>query len=552
MSAVAEQIIIPDAQEFVKNPVHPTIGVGCELYNTKKQSYYNHTYNPQKYLDKLRELGISADVLSRFDNTPRTNCCNAISIMLYMEKQHNYYNYSKLIFYLYCIYATIKNTERKMPDWIVRLYLDSSIYLSIQDLAKSETYVPYAFERQEVIDIFNIINSSKNVEIYMYNCSDDASNDSSNDGFINKNYYRILRFLILVDPTVNICAIREADGFLNNLECHNLNMFANSDRLFYLPQFMTTELINNEFKYIYIGKSYQYWLELYKLVIQNDFFSNHLNIYDLLAGTFTTKLKLKKEFYDRKSKEIYDSIQFIKKASLEEIKRRFIRPDLLHKPRQIVLSENRIHGEFYLADYANLNNYIDSEFFNIARKDIGFAFDELLLLELYKEIISVSFNPEEKTADTRFLVFNDEVKRNVAKLNELFSGANIKTIEINMKKKGENTYNFITEKLKTELVISGDFQLKEEYITKSITTGIDKGDEIYRIDANILNNIQIKEPIDIYINNKSMLAPLNINNKIYLTKRTYDSLYGSQTGGYKEKYLKYKAKYLKLKNSMNL
>ena len=112
MSATDNQFIIPESQQFVDNPVHPTSGIGCELYNTKKDRYYTHTYNPLPYLDKLRRIGITEDVLSRFDNTIRTNCCNAISIMLYMNIDDC--DYSKLISYLFCIYATIKNTEKNL------------------------------------------------------------------------------------------------------------------------------------------------------------------------------------------------------------------------------------------------------------------------------------------------------------------------------------------------------------------------------------------------------------------------------------------------------
>jgi hypothetical protein len=534
MSLVPDKVIIPESQQFVPNPVHPTSGIGCELYNTKKESYYTYTYNPQPYLDKLRSIGINDGVLSRFDNTVRTNCCNAISIMLYMNIEHC--DYSKLILYLFCIYATVKNTEKNLPDWIIRLYLDSSLYVCIKKIEDNLKKNIIHGDESEIYEIFNIINNSKNVEIYMYNCFDNETDSN----FINKHYYRILRFLILTDPTVNMCAIREADGILTNLECHNLNMFGNSDRLFYLPPFISGDLIKNDYTNIMMYDSYQYWTEVYKLVIQNNFFSNHLNVYELLAGLFTTKLKLKSDFYFSKSQELYDTLDFIKNKSIEEIKARYIRPENSNNP--IFFSNNQFGNTFYNSIYDNLNQFIDSDFFNQMRIRLDFTFDELLLLELYKEVISVSFNPEHKTPNGRFLIFNEEAKQKTSRLKELFYAHNIREFEIN-----DRLLTF--DKLKTKLITLGiiapDFQLNESY--SQIKINLDRGDDIYKIDAIFFKHIKIQEPINIFINRTNLLAPLNVNWKIFLSRKKYNEIYGTQTGGYREKYLKYKAKYLKLK-----
>jgi hypothetical protein len=75
----------------------------------------------------------------------------------------------------------------------------------------------------------------------------------------------------MIDPTVNLYVIREADGFVSNLDCHNIKVFANNNKLFYISPFMSDGsriLDNGKIK----DDSYAPYLNLYRIIFENGFF----------------------------------------------------------------------------------------------------------------------------------------------------------------------------------------------------------------------------------------------------------------------------------------
>ena len=247
----------------------------------------------------------------------------------------------------------------------------------------------------------------------MYNCPDDS--------FINKNYYRILRFLILIDPTVNICAIREADGFLNNLECHNLRMFEYSDRLFYIPPLGVGPNLIHETRPKTVFNSYSLWLQLYKNILAREFFSTHQNIYDFLAGFFTFKLKIKPEFYYTTAQRLHRQIDAFKTETPESIANKYAPEDnsysLSNMPIQM-MGRNVIMTRT-LRELLLIGSRYESiiELFEL-------GFDEILLLDIFKELVSFKFPLP--TAENKWqITYNTDDIRRIQSLFISYDSINI-------------------------------------------------------------------------------------------------------------------------------
>jgi hypothetical protein len=485
----------------VLNPVSQDIE--CVLMNTKKEEYYIHTYDARPIIRKLREeLHVSDEVLSKFDlpEIPRTNCCNAISITLYFNKC----DFGTMDKYLSSIYRTVKNVNKRLPDWLVRLYFDKTVYECID---KKEIIK----EDSDIFKKFKEIIKSPNVEIYTYNCQ-----NFYNDGKVTAKI-RSLRFLTLIDPTVNICAIREADGYITNLECHNLNIFSRqNDRLFYLP-WLTDHIdlfkLRGENVYYYPLFSYQAWLKTYKMTFAYDYFKENQNMYDLLAGMFTTKLKIKSEFYFQNSQFLHDKIEEISKMNLETFQQKY--------PKNLYINNMPIIIE-------TLNN----------------GFDEIFLLDIYKEIISVPVKYE-----TFYIMFGSNPDPELTQFvnhrkDSLFYANNI----YNIKYEAPFIPFKIMKDLKEKQIIPPTFD--ESKIDKSLIEHTNVDFEIY--DAVILKDIIYNDMFNItFINNTEVsrmhgIYLSSVLNLPYIHHIDYSSPYDI-----KIKYLKYKQKYMNLKNKIS-
>jgi hypothetical protein len=483
----------------------------CTLMNTKKEQYYKHTYDARPIIHKLREeLHLSDEVLSKFDLPvePRTNCCNAISIMLYLSASNGQSAYK----YLSSIHRSVKNVNKKLPDWLVRIYFDKSVYEIIrmceENIAKGLTY---EFE-QIIVRKFQEIITSLNVEIYTYDCENFYRHQSISEKI------RSLRFLILSDPTVNVCAIREADGYMTNLECHNLNIFTQqNDRLFYLPWLMNEVdlFYNNEYTRL---NGYQLWLRFYKQSFGYDFFKENLNIYDLLAGMFTTKLKINSEFYFKNLQNLFHKIEELNTFNMVSLREKYP-----HVTYEILL------GEFGVLDV--LGVLIDR---------LNSGFDEIFLLDIYKEIISVpisikassmNFFPNKCTPDLAELV-------NTRK-NSLFYANNILNIKFT---ENPSLLDFI-KVLKDNHIIPETFVIDETKI-KPLPEKLAPY-YIQYYDSIILKNIIYHDIFNITIPSeyRGKVEKLYFSVALNTPYMNVDSNYDIE-----KKYLKYKQKYMNLKN----
>ncbi len=466
-------------EEEVLNPIVKDLK--CKLINNKcVDKYYCHIYNPSIYIDKLKELGLSNDVISRFDNVPKYNCCNVISISLYLKesceieddnKRNNYY----ILKTLPSIYATIKNVEKNLPNWIVRVYFDKSVYRCLENI---ENEIKKNKEKDEK-DKINLKNEeflyeryqeiliSPNVEIYTYLCED-----------INISKTRTYRFLTMIDEDVNLYVIREADGIVSNLDCHNIKIYEESkDKLFYLVDFDNNNILSENKIYSQFCKlkplsyskagldylienkgengmanynSYAAWLFLYKYLIENEFFKNKQNIYDLLAGAFSFKLKINKEFYYDKINNLHIKIESLEKIfQIEE-------SDI----KKNIETYNKFFKDYPFTDISFFNPNLNSLFVDlfgsfITEKDdyteellferkilffkhliiidnvLNIGFDEILLLDIFKELISIDITSDklEKSEEYKKYRYNYPPSNEIYKLNYPINIEKLNTIK---------------------------------------------------------------------------------------------------------------------------
>jgi len=315
----------------------------CKLRSQRKYSYYQQAdllYKPQLYeYDQLHRPELMNTIFKMDPYSQTTYLCNCVSFILYTTGQPN-----TLITYLVSLDRSIKNIEENLPDWIVRIYIDINVYSFIKYISDENN------KYMDIIKYFNLIINGKNVEVYTIECKSDTDNRSTT---------RIYRFLPLLDETeyengiyygINVCAVREADGIVSNLDCRNLYIFSQEEdvkKIFYLIPFF----YENCHMKGYCKTPYSRWLAGYQNYIRPDFFKNKNNLFDLLAGCFACKLKVRDEYF-------YEKIKFISDFSLEH---------------NIELNE---------------------------------GFDERLLLELFKDIISTSYDNIKNESEEYFIILD--------------------------------------------------------------------------------------------------------------------------------------------------
>jgi hypothetical protein len=322
-----------------------------------------------------------------FDWSLRDRCCNVISMCLYIVNNDNVdLLLQSLRKYLLSIERSLKNIQVKLPLWVVRLYFGSSVNESIEKIQSVKASIEkrqrpelddkIIAEVDKIIAAYEFIISHAQVELYV------IDEESLTYGI---EEIRTARFAPLYDNQVNVCIVREADGTVTNLDCHNIDFFLRSSHhLFYLPNYGKIncfETYVNDFgvdEHPYLFSGYSGWLVFYKSVLRRDFFASHQNVYDLLAGLFGTKLKLRSEFYDITFKTLKQQISELKPPSLSDSKAVLL-PDIYSK---IVIPHR---GTFYLSYVDFISQFKNFDFTNM----LNLGFDEILLLDLFKDIISV-------------------------------------------------------------------------------------------------------------------------------------------------------------------
>lgn len=152
-----------------------------------------------------------------FDLEIKYNCCNCVSFTLYITSN----KISKLFGYLYSLRKSLDNIANNLDGFIARFYLDYSIFECI--------FKSYASANKDFVGEFlhhlKYILKHPKAEIYIYFCKEFITNKLP----VAKN--RTLRFLPILSDDVNVCVIREADGFVSYLDCHNIKLFTTSNKI---------------------------------------------------------------------------------------------------------------------------------------------------------------------------------------------------------------------------------------------------------------------------------------------------------------------------------
>ena len=339
----------------VMNPLKNT-EEECYLVNNKKHSFYKYIYDPSKIMQNQIDFVISSDIiidedykkkhlrhLSELINPEKKeNCCNCVSFTLYiqdMTDDKDFIGENKMFFretikklygYLSSLQISIININKNLPDFVCRIYMDSSVIKvvnKIKNIDKSlfgEAQKWFDIHRNRIVKIIKFIYESDNVEIYTYICK-------SFETSLEKT--RSLRFLPLADTEVNIKIIREADGIVTVLDCHNINLFEKSNKLMMTynilnkstsPNFLnydTTSYLTNrienkipEKKHFIVNiVPYSIWLGMYTKNIS--YFSRNKSLFDILAGDIGFSIQINPEIYAQNLSKFNENYSIVRENS---------------------------------------------------------------------------------------------------------------------------------------------------------------------------------------------------------------------------------------------
>ena len=511
---------------------YPTYFIGeddnsCSLISTIKTKYYTHKYDPTNVINNLNKYYEKKHLEEIFDLKKKSLCCKCIAISLYFKNKCNSFG---LFQYLISILKTAVNVNNNLSGWILRLYIDDSVFEHIEDcindISESDDY---GYQNKE---IYNKIQNMPNVEIYTYKCKKLSSNSK----------LRTFRFIPFIDDTVSTYVIREADGVVTNMDCRNIEIFSNSDKLFYLPDLNLDE-VNNNLNISSVIRHYQSWLmqmKQYMLAIP-ELFKEETKQYiynDLLAGLFSSNLKINKNY-------------LIEKVNLA----------------------NKIIN----TDVNSYNN--DPEYLRTSNHFLRIGYDEILLYLIFNKFITFT-KIEGKKYDKNYI--NDiyeSTKIEDRFDNTIYNKENILYIYI-----GGNIENTINKLIEYKIIKQGTKKNNNfTYDINNHETFLYEVDCLLRLknlnnDSKIIINIGHNEEIygGVVANNSGLLnIPYNVvlervisssSNKDYLDK-FYDfekkchndqdiKIGGSEedihnydnTDYYFKKYIKYKTKYTNLLN----
>lgn len=363
------------------NPVDPTDK--CKLISKKRQEYYRFTADPSNILNEIRSLPDSKykkeyikNINEMFNLKVRHNCCKCIAITLYCIE-------CILDKYLFSIKLTIDRVKIVLPEYVVRLYLHNSVYQYVSSKKSIENQ-----ERKELLDkIF----SSENVEIYTYVC-ENIINEK-----INIARTRIYRY-VFTDPTVYVGIIREADGYVTNLDAHNIKLYEKNNTIMYIPIYffpIKKEPITN----LEEPAAYSSWLEIYYRVIFHKYYKLYTSYTDLLAGAVGFKMNIRNEYFKNIVNEINGIYNNFYRTFDDDIFKEFFR--MLDIDERTMNNEKKNHMND-LINHMLDNNIMDADqiqsliFFKKKyswktelKRDLNIGYDEILLAHLFKPIYAI-------------------------------------------------------------------------------------------------------------------------------------------------------------------
>ena len=539
--------------------VYDDSDVCCKsLKKANKDKYYIHTYNRDWVPELLKTNTELNDELINymFNLEEKNNCCNCIAIVLYAKN-----NIEKLYDYLYSIKKSLDNVSNILNDFIVRFYLDESVFKTIYseyskykeqnlfynngELINKETddinlkYLTKSFEMLKYI-----INHEQS-EIYIYFCKNIIETN-------NLEKVRSFRFLPLIEEDVNIIIVREADGFVSYTDCHNIRIFSKNEEHKIL---MTYDLVKN----FYLDKKnnhYSSWLNSYDLIDDIYMFcktDNSIIFKYIINNLNNEKLKYNEHFNEleaNKNNEEYkrnllDKInysdyflnkdKYSKRFKIDILAGIFASKVMFNRTYYIEINKLIKNSIIEYSEYDELNKYITQSIafitskYKISKDDVlellKIGYDEILLFKLYYPLITTETSKinnlivliKDTTNKMLYLKLNDETKFQ-DKQNDIF---NINTNDFFSRDEFDDYFN----EYYSDMIFSKDFKIKEN---------------------------------SAYNNNNYLGYNIELLNKTFKYSIVYDKYYSLiypentiLTGGnkniYFNKYLKYKKKYLKLK-----
>ena len=330
----------------------------CTIVTEKKHSYYNYTYSIDKVLDqfqKIKDNRIRHQYMKYLgevaDFNTYQNCCNCVALILYKpekkigcepgtgEEKECFFDA-----YIPNIYFSCVNINKYLPGYLVRFYVDTSVYTYYKNCMKTQgAYCSLT------VRLFQEILLMNNVEVHTFDC------DPEKVKLANTRSYR---FAPMVDDSVNLLVCREADGVVTFQDCFNIEMFEKNGRIFYIVPLNQPEIPNGPYN------GYGLWLKSYKYT--EKYFDHKNNIIDMAAGVSAFKIKIRKDYF-------YKCFAHIRNLATNIVE--------IFKNNNNIVDITKI-GErnFNQFKFAVNNNIFD----------IGF--DEIFLLELFKNLISVSYD----------------------------------------------------------------------------------------------------------------------------------------------------------------
>jgi hypothetical protein len=277
--------------ETIKNAKIVNPGLTSIEIPMHKDPYYRNIYYPD--YTEIRNT-ISFEDVGYVDKFA-VSTVNCVTYALYFVLQDNDYEKSMLLYsrYLDCINESIKTINTLMPNWIVRIYFDKWL----RDVMKRKTATSQIRELADKIIKF------PNVESYFMIV--DGSNHLN----------RCFRILPLMDDTIGICVMKDADSIFTAVDAHNYNLFVKS----FNHVFLYTNLHSYKLPFASDWHEYSYKFNIHEIYNNKDKdFSGSgvtkrhpdnkypYNIKEsILCGLFASKIHLTPEIV----KKVFDRIR---------------------------------------------------------------------------------------------------------------------------------------------------------------------------------------------------------------------------------------------------
>jgi hypothetical protein len=386
------------------------------IIGNKKTNYYIHSYVPSPSLIEADSMGIN---LNAFDLNIYEKCCNCITFVVYamFEDVDKIINkdlirkYKMVLSFITCIKLSVENVKEYLKDWIVRIYLNKSIFEIINLALNNECRELYDI-CNKIINFLEYIFKFDNVEIYLVSCSDKCTK-------IDYAFSRSMRFLPLYEKDVNILICKDADGIITNDECKNIYNFANNiNKIIYIStpynynyasniqhmyDFSNINDINKTEDGIFPFYSPNCNLFMNYTVVgryyvdhEKDFYHNKYSCFiSFLAGCSGFKLKIKENIFNTKKEEAFIIVKDIYKNDTDN----FINYDeifLKHLFRDYLsIDVTNINEDDFIKKTNNITNgFIDISHIrrNISVPSLDILHD--LLIKKYRRISLPPFDSE--------------------------------------------------------------------------------------------------------------------------------------------------------------